>query len=80
MPLSKKLSKIGNSWGAILSSEVMKISGIHPEEHYEIETLPHEIRLKFNSRTGDDVKDRRVANAVSRFVKKYREDLKKLAT
>ena len=79
MALVKKLTKIGNSWGVILSSEIMDISEIKPGVDLQIEVLPQEIRIK-PCITGDDLKDRRVAKATERFIKKYRDDLKRLAT
>lgn len=79
MALVKKLTKIGNSWGVILSSEIMDISEIKPGVELQIEVLPQEIRIK-PCITGDDLKDRRVAKATERFIKKYRDDLKRLAT
>ena len=79
MALTKKLTRIGNSWGVILSSEMMSLSEIKPGVEFQVEVLPHEIRLK-PCQTGDDLKDRRIAKATERFIKKYREDLKRLAT
>ncbi len=79
MALVKKVTKIGNSWGVIFSSEMMNLSGIKPGSECEVEVAPYEIRLRL-SQTGDNLKDHRVASAMSHFIKKYRQDLKKLAS
>ena len=78
MALVKKLTKIGNSWGVILPTEVLKIVGIEPEGECEIEVDREGVVLRPHLKTAE--KDAKVASATARFIKKYRADLKKLAS
>ena len=43
MTLTKKLTKIGNSWGVILPSEILNLAGIQSE--VQIEAKPGKISL-----------------------------------
>ena len=77
MTLVKKLTKIGNSWGIILPTEILHLSGVEPEGECEIDVGNHEIRLRPHRKM--NLIDKRVEQAMGRFVKKYHKDLKKLA-
>jgi putative addiction module antidote len=77
MALVKKLTKIGNSWGVILPAEVLKISGLEPTGECEIEVDRKGVLLRPHLK--ENKKDKKVIEAMSRFIKKYRNDLKKLA-
>ena len=77
MTLTKKICKIGNSYGVILPNEFMKIAGIKPGSECEIETQGDSIVLRAHFKENE--KDQAVAKATSRFIRKYRQDLQKLA-
>ncbi len=75
--LRKKLTKIGNSYGVILSKEILDTVGIEPSrgcvislEKYRLTIEP--VRRKKNF-------DEEVSASMIRFMKKYRSDLEKLA-
>lgn len=77
MALVKKLSKIGNSYGVILPNEILKATGFSPSDELEIEAQDNCIilRPRFKNTQGD----KKVMQAMARFIKKYRRDLEKLA-
>ena len=77
MPLVKKLTKIGNSWGVILPADVLKVAQMDPTTECEIRVEKEGILLKPHFKK--DREDQRVMKAMARFIKKYRNDLKKLA-
>ncbi len=78
MALVKKLTKIGNSYGVILPAEILKIAGIEPEDECELEVEKDGVLLR-PYRKGRS-HDQKVMKAMARFMKKYRDDLKKLAS
>lgn len=78
MALIKKLTKIGNSYGVILPSDVLKMAGIEPLGECEIEVDKEGVLLRPHFKGSK--KDERVMKAMARFMSKYRSDLKKLAT
>lgn len=77
MTLTKKISRIGNSYGVILPNEFMKVAGLEPGGECEIETQGESIILRAHFK--ENKKDQTVAKATSRFIRKYRQDLQKLA-
>lgn len=77
MTLTKKITKIGNSYGIILPNEFMKNIGLKPNGECEIETEGDCILLRPHLKKSK--KDQAVAEATSRFIRKYRQDLQKLA-
>jgi antitoxin component of MazEF toxin-antitoxin module len=77
MALIKKLTKIGNSWGVILSIDLMKLAGFEPDDEYEIEVEEGAILLRPH-RTKEEKKDKRIMETMERLVRKYRGDLEKL--
>ncbi len=77
MALVKKLTKIGNSYGVILSTDILKLAGMAPDGEFEIDADEKGIVLRPHfSKTPTDKK---VSQAVERFIKKYRKDLQNLA-
>lgn len=78
MALVKKLTKIGNSWGVILPADVLQIVGIEPAGECEVEVDAEGVLLRPHRKAGSA--DARVSAAMARFLKKYRSDLKKLAS
>ena len=77
MALIKKLTKIGNSYGIILPTEVLKIAGMVPEGDCEIEVDGEGVLLKPHFKTTKT--DQKIMESMARFIRKYRQDLKKLA-
>jgi antitoxin component of MazEF toxin-antitoxin module len=75
MVLVKKLTKIGNSWGAILPSDILKMAGIKRE--YEIHLEKRGVLL--SPHFPITKKDQKVMETMAKFIKKYHTDLKKLA-
>ena len=78
MALIKKLTRIGNSYGVILPTEILKVAGMEPEGEYEIQVKEGEVSIHPH-RKEDDL-DKRVMESMTKFMKKYRADLKKLAS
>lgn len=78
MALVKKMTKIGNSWGVILPADILQVVGIEPAGECEIEVDAESVVLRPHRKTGSA--DARVTAAMARFIKKYRSDLKKLAS
>lgn len=76
--LKKKFTRIGNSWGVIISSELLKISGIDPKKEFEMKVEKGKIVLFPHERTTS--LDEKVTRSMTKFIKKYRSDLKKLAS
>lgn len=77
MPIIKKLTKVGNSWGIILSSDLLKMIGLTPSSECELDIQDHELRVRPHLKPSK--KNEKVAQAMNRFMNKYRLDLKKLA-
>lgn len=70
----KKLTKIGNSFGIILSSDIMSLANIQPESEVEIEIengklIIHPVLQE----------DQKVKAAFAKFVSNYSDVLQKLA-
>ena len=78
MTLKKNFTHIGNSWGAIIPAEVFKLSGIDPRKGFEMKVEKGKIILFPQERVVS--LDQKVTQAMTRFIKKYRSDLKKLAS
>ncbi|MBI2335721.1 MAG: AbrB/MazE/SpoVT family DNA-binding domain-containing protein [Deltaproteobacteria bacterium] len=74
MPLVKKLTKIGNSYGVILPADILDLLGIKPEDELEM-TVEKEGLLIHPSRKENNL----VMQAFTKFVDQYDETLKKLA-
>lgn len=85
MALIKKLTKIGNSWGVLLPLEVMKMAGIETNSELELQVAEEGLLLSpvnADSREVtnlEDPMDQEVAKATAGFIRRYREDLQKLA-
>ena len=78
MALIKKLTKIGNSYGVILPSEVLKLAGMEFDSELDVTVEKEGVLIR--PRKFQDKRDKRVMEAMARFIKKYRHDLKKLAS
>ncbi len=74
MALVKKITKVGNSYGVIIPSDIMDLIGLKPNAEVEI-TL--EKGGLFIHPTLEE--DQLVMEQFSQFVKSYDETLKKLA-
>ncbi|MBL7686275.1 MAG: hypothetical protein JNK65_09630 [Deltaproteobacteria bacterium] len=77
MVLVKKFTKIGNSWGVILPSEAFQALDLSPESECEIEIKKNVVQLRPHKKVSS--KDEKVMKAMARFLKKYRDDLQRLA-
>lgn len=75
MALTKKLTKIGNSKGVILSNEILKMADMEDQEEVEIVTKPHEIIIK-----PTHMKDHKVRKAFMKVLEDFDETFKKLAS
>ncbi len=74
MSLVKKVTKIGNSYGVILPSDIMELLGIKPEDELEMSVEKGGI-LIHPSRKENNL----VMQAFTKFIDQYDETLKKLA-
>lgn len=74
MALVKKLTKIGNSTGIILPSDVLKLVGIDDDSEVQISTKDHQIILE-----PANLKDRQVMETFLSVLEDYDDTLKKLA-
>lgn len=74
MGLVKKITKIGNSYGLILPSDVMELVGIKPESEVEISVEKEGLFIHPTLK-----EDRLVIENFATFVKRYGDTLKKLA-
>lgn len=74
MALVKKFTKIGNSWGLILPSEIMQVSGVTPDSEVEISVKGNQIILKPTR-----IKDHQVMKTFMGVLEDYNETFKKLA-
>jgi antitoxin component of MazEF toxin-antitoxin module len=77
MVLVKKLTRIGNSWGVILPTEVLKVTGFDPHGACDIEVKKDFVLLRPHNKKNKQ--DEKVMTAMARFIRKYRDDLKRLA-
>lgn len=78
MTIVKKLTKIGNSYGVILPKRILQLVGVKPEEGCRITV--EESRVTIEPAKTSKGLDERVAQAMLRFMKKYRSDLSRLGT
>ncbi|MBI2083069.1 MAG: AbrB/MazE/SpoVT family DNA-binding domain-containing protein [Deltaproteobacteria bacterium] len=78
MENSRKLTKIGNSYGLILPKEVLRLSGIDPKAGCRVAVEKE--RIIIEPAKHEKNTDNEVARAMVRFIKKYRADLAKLAS
>ena len=74
MALLKKMTKIGNSYGVILPSDIMELIGLKPDSEIEI-TVEKGGLLIHPTREEDHL----IMEAFSQFVAEYDETLRKLA-
>ena len=70
----KKLTKIGNSYGVILSKEILEQVGINEKGELEMEVRGNELVLR-----PTNLKDHKVMKAFLSVVKRYDPLLKRLA-
>ncbi len=77
MPFVKKLTKIGNNWGIVLSPKLMKMLNLIPAGKCEIEVNDDEITIRAYPEARR--KNEKVIEAMVRFVEKYQRDFEKLA-
>lgn len=74
MALTKKLTKIGNSYGIVISKEIMNLINLKPDSEVEISVekgglFIHPVQKE----------DQLVSEAFSKFVQQYDDTLKKLS-
>ena len=74
MALTKKLTKIGNSSGVILPSEILKVVGIEEDTEIQISIKDHQIILE-----PIRLKDHRIMKTFMGVLQDYNETFKKLA-
>lgn len=74
MALVKKLTRIGNSLGVILPTEILRMAGIDDDSEVEISAGENQIVLKIT-----DLKDHKVMKTFLGVLKDYNQTLKKLA-
>ena len=74
MALVKKITKIGNSYGLILPSDIMELIGLKPDSEIEI-TVEKGGLLIHPTREEDHL----IMEAFGQFVSEYDETLRKLA-
>jgi antitoxin component of MazEF toxin-antitoxin module len=74
MALIKKLTKIGNSWGVILPTDLLKVVGIEDSSEVEISVKENQIVLRPTS-----LKDRKVMKAFMKVLDQYDKTFEKLA-
>ncbi len=74
MVVTKKITKIGNSYGVILSSDILEGLGVAPDGELQL-TLEHG-RLQIESA---EARQNKVLKAAAKYINKYRADFKKLA-
>ena len=77
MKIARKLSKIGNSSGIIIPSKMLANVGISPKDEIELEDNGKVIIIY--PRPKKPSMDKKVTEAMERFIKKYRYDLEMLA-
>jgi len=77
MALVKKLTKIGNSWGVILSADLLKVAGLQPGGEYELSVIGDTILIQSPEKKNAD--DAKVIENFLMVLKKYDKSLKKLA-
>lgn len=74
MALEKKITKIGNSYGLIIPSDIMDLVGITPDSEVEI-TIDHGALLIHPTHKEDKL----ITQAFTKFVEQFGETLQKLA-
>ncbi len=72
--LKKKFTRIGNSWGIIIPSELLKLTGINPKDEFEMEIKKDHIVIK-----PINLKDHKVMKTFLSVLEDYNQTLKKLA-
>lgn len=78
MGIVKKLTRIGNSYGVILPRDILRVVGIDPRKGYRLSIEKERLSIEPAGKAKN--RDEEVAEAMLRFMKKYRSDLKKLAS
>lgn len=74
MALAKKITKIGNSYGVILPSDIMELVGITPESEIEI-TVDKGGLIIHPTRKEDKI----ISDSFNKFVNQFSDTLQKLA-
>ncbi|MBI3540672.1 MAG: AbrB/MazE/SpoVT family DNA-binding domain-containing protein [Deltaproteobacteria bacterium] len=74
MALVKKLTKIGNSLGIILPTEILRVAGMDTDSEVEISVKDNEVLLRPTK-----LKDHKVMKTFMGVVKDYDQTLRKLA-
>lgn len=74
MALAKKITKIGNSYGLIIPSDIMDLVGITPDSEVEI-TIDRGALLIHPT----NKEDKLITEAFTKFVEQFGETLQKLA-
>lgn len=74
MALVKKLSKIGNSYGVILPSDILEVAGLSKDSNIEISVKARQIIIKPTR-----LKDHKVLKTFMKVVEDYQETFQKLA-
>jgi putative addiction module antidote len=74
MSLVKKITKIGNSYGLILPSEIMALVDINPDDEVEISVAQGGLLIHPTKQ-----EDQEVIKAFNDFINRYDETLSKLA-
>ncbi len=77
MTLVKKITKIGNSYGIILPHHVLKLVGLKPGGECLVDADKDKVSIRPSSKLNKT--DQRVMEAMTKFIKKYRKDLQRLA-
>lgn len=74
MALAKKITKIGNSYGLIIPSDIMELVGITPESEIEI-TVDKGGLIIHPTRKEDKI----ISDSFTKFVNQFSDTLQKLA-
>jgi len=74
MTLIKKLSKIGNSYGIILPTELLEVTGLSKDSEIEISVKENKIIL-----TPTNLKDHKVMKTFMTVLRDFDDTFKKLA-
>lgn len=74
MALAKKITKIGNSYGLIIPSDIMELVGITPESEIEI-TIDKGGLIIHPTRKEDKI----ISDSFTKFVNQFSDTLQKLA-
>lgn len=74
MALVKKLSKIGNSYGVILPSDILDIAGLSKDSEVEISVKERQIIIRPTR-----LKDHKVLKTFMKVIEDYEDTFEKLA-